>query len=381
MDLQTHPYALRDAARIVTPALLVYPELVEANIRATLQLTGGDANRWRPHIKTAKIGAIIRRLIGHGIKCLKCATTLELLIACEAGAEDVLLAFAVTGANARRVLELARHFPKTRISVLVESPEQAVSWNGTGIGVFIDVNPGMDRTGIGQARVDDICELAGKIGAAFRGLHYYDGHIAADKTIAHAGYDQLIEIVSALAQAGIQPGEVITSGTPAAPFALTHAGLRSGSFVHRISPGTVVYNDTTSLQQLAGLGYTAAAVVMATVISHPKPGMFTCDAGHKSISADAGMPTCAVAGRPDLRPLKPSEEHLPVDASSSGDVPAIGTKIYLIPRHVCPTVNNFDEALMVVGGEVRGLERVNARGHESPLVLNHDSSREPVVRG
>src|SRR5277367_5710795 len=135
MDLPTHPYALRDAAQIVTPALLVYPELVEANICATLRLTGGDANRWRPHIKTAKIGAIIRRLIGHGIKCLKCATTLELLIACEAGAEDVLLAFEVTGANARRVLELAQHFPKTRISVLVESPEQAASWNGTGIGI------------------------------------------------------------------------------------------------------------------------------------------------------------------------------------------------------------------------------------------------------
>jgi D-serine deaminase-like pyridoxal phosphate-dependent protein len=189
--------------------------------------------------------------------------------------------------------------------------------------------------------------------------------------VAHAGYDRLIDIVEALSKAGVMPGEVITSGTPAAPFALTHAGLSKGlskgQFVHRISPGTVVYNDMTSLEQLAGLGYTAAAVVLATVISHPKANMFTCDAGHKSVSADAGVPTCAVVGRPDLRPLKPSEEHLPVDASATGDVPAIGSQVYLIPRHVCPTVNNFDEALMVVGGEVQGIERVSARGHESPL--------------
>jgi D-serine deaminase-like pyridoxal phosphate-dependent protein len=368
MDLQ--PYELKDATRIATPALLVYPELVDANIQTTLRLAGGDANRWRPHIKTAKIGAVIRQLLGHGIKCLKCATTLELLTACEAGAEDVLLAFAVTGANARRTLELAERFPATRVSVLVESPEQAAFWIGTGVGVFIDVNPGMDRTGIGEGRVEDICGLAQQIGAGFRGVHYYDGHMASEEKVAHAGYDRLIEIVDALSKAGMMPGEVITSGTPAAPFALTHAGLRGGGFVHRISPGTVVYNDVTSLGQLAGLGYTAAALVLATVISHPRANMFTCDAGHKSVSVDSGVPNCAVLGRPDLRPLKPSEEHLPVDATATGDVPAIGSQVYLLPKHICPTVNNFDEALMVVGGEIRGLERVSARGHESPITFS-----------
>jgi D-serine deaminase-like pyridoxal phosphate-dependent protein len=368
VDTLTHPYIVRTAASIATPALLVYPELVDANIRATLRLMGGDANRWRPHIKTAKIGAIIRRMIGHGLRCFKCATTLELLTACEAGAEDVLLAFAVTGANARRTVELARKFPATRVSVLVESAEQAVYWAASDIGVFIDVNPGLDRTGISQARVSDICDLARQIGSAFRGLHYYDGHVAGED-VANAGYDRLIEIVKAMSEAGLHPGEVITSGTPAAPYALNHPGLRGGPFVHRISPGTVVYNDMTSLGQLRGLGYTAAALVLSTVISHPKANTFTCDAGHKSVSADAGIPTCSVAGQPEMRPLKPSEEHLPVEVGAGGDMPAIGSQVYLIPRHVCPTVNNFDEAVMVVAGEVQGLERVSARGHESPLVM------------
>ena len=123
----------------------------------------------------------------------------------------------------------------------------------------------------------------------------------------------------------------------------------------------------SSLEQLPGLGYVAAAVVLSTVISHPAPHLFTCDAGHKSVSADAGVPTCRVVGRSDFMPLKPSEEHLPVDAIETGQVPAIGSHLYLIPRHVCPTVNNFDEALIVVDGEIRGVERVTARGHESPL--------------
>ena len=368
----TSRYAFAAADRVLTPALVVYPELVDANIRATLRMMGGDPNRWRPHIKTAKIASVIRQMIGHGVRCFKCSTTLELLTACEVGADDVLLAFPVTGANARRTIDIAARFPAARVSILVESPEQASFWMGTGIGVFIDVNPGMNRTGISQERAADIRELARQLDTQFRGLHYYDGHISAaglanDGSTAQAGYDRLIGIVAALTAAGCPPGEVITSGTPAAPYALQHAGLSAGPFQHRVSPGTVVYNDMSSLEQLPGMGYVAAAVVLSTVISHPAPNVFTCDAGHKSVSADAGVPTCRVVGHDEFRPLKPSEEHLPVEVIDGGEVPAIGSQLYLVPRHVCPTVNNFDEALMVIGGAIRGVERVTARGHEGPL--------------
>lgn len=363
-----NPYLVHDAGRILTPALLVFPEIVEANIQATIRMMDGDADRWRPHIKTAKIASVVGRMIANGIRQFKCATTLELLTACEAGADDVLLAFAVTGANARRVLEIAQQFPKSRISVLIESPEQAAAWIGTPIGVFIDINPGMNRTGIGQDHVRDICGLAQTLGDSFRGAHYYDGHVSAtDPAAAQAGYNQLLEIVKALTNEGHAPREVITSGTPAAPAALSHPGLRAGPFRHRISPGTVVYNDMSSLKQLPARGYEAAVVVLATVISHPSPNLFTCDAGHKAVSADAGVPTCEVVGHPDFAPQKPSEEHLPIAVPAGTPLPPIGSQLYLIPRHVCPTVNNFDDALMVVNGKVERQERVTARGHEAGL--------------
>jgi D-serine deaminase-like pyridoxal phosphate-dependent protein len=64
--------------------------------------------------------------------------------------------------------------------------------------------------------------------------------------------------------------------------------------------------------------------------------------------------------------LKPSEEHLPIEVSG-GPVPPIGELLYLIPRHVCPTVNNFDDAVIVEHGRVVAVERVTARGHEIPL--------------
>ena len=373
MDPRLETYAVKDAGRIVTPALLIYPKIVDQNIRITLGMVGNDPQRWRPHIKTAKVGAVIRQMIGRDIRNFKCSTTLELLTACQAGAADVLVAFAMTGANARRVLEVAGQFPKTRVSVLVEASEKLAAWHDTGIGIFVDVNPGMNRTGVCNERADEIVKLAREAGPAFRGLHWYDGHISSGepaerKATAYQGYDRLMEIVNAVEAAVGEVGEVITSGTPVAPYGYLYAGFTNASFVHRISPGTLVYNDTTSLKQLAGFGYQPAAIVLTTVISHPLPERITCDAGHKSVSADAGVPTCAVIAHPELTPLKPSEEHLPLAVKVGATGPHLGEALYLIPRHVCPTVNNFDCALLVRNGEVESVESVAARGREAPLL-------------
>ncbi len=365
-------YKIEDVDSVLTPALLLYPDLVDANIEVTLKMVENDANRWRPHIKTAKIPAVLRQLLAHGVRNFKCSTTLELLRACEVGAVDVLLAYPVMGANARRTQQMAERFPGTRVSVLVESAEQAALWRETNVGIFIDVNSGMNRTGIDQDRVADIVRFAKALGGQFRGVHYYDGHMSGVEAAereprAHQGYDRLLQIVHALEAAQVPVGEVITSGTPAAPFAISYAGFRDAGFVHRVSPGTVVYNDMSSLEQLAEYGYRPAAIVLSTIVSRPTAHSITCDAGHKSVSADAGVPTCRVIGRPDWKPAKPSEEHLPIEISSDQNA-ALGEKLYLLPRHVCPTVNNFDEALFIVDRKVQRIEPVSARGHESSLV-------------
>ena len=43
--------------------------------------------------------------------------------------------------------------------------------------------------------------------------------------------------------------------------------------------------------------------------------------------------------------------------------------VYLAPRHICPTVNNFDHALLVSEGRTTGVERVTARGREVPMII------------
>jgi len=87
----------------MTPALAIYLDIVESNIERTVDLLGGDPERWRPHVKTAKLAAVMERLVAHGVGNFKCAATFELLTVCEAGARDVVVAYPCLGARARRV--------------------------------------------------------------------------------------------------------------------------------------------------------------------------------------------------------------------------------------------------------------------------------------
>ena len=212
-------YRVRGLERVLTPALAIYDAAVDHNIEATVRAFGGDPDRWRPHIKTAKAGYVVKKYVKRGIRAMKCATTLELATACEAGAEDALLAYPVVGANAERVREIAAKYRNARVSALIENAAQAEAWRGSKVGTFVDVNPGMNRTGIDQdgiaAVVNLVCGLPD-----FRGLHYYDGHmhianLDARRAAAHAGYSKLMLIVDALEAAGCAVSEVITSGTPA----------------------------------------------------------------------------------------------------------------------------------------------------------------------
>ena len=373
---------------VLTPALVVYPEMIASNIARTLHLPGEDANRWRVHIKTAKLDYTLLMLVDRGVRNFKCATTLELLEACRTGASDVLFAYPAVGANARRVREIAAVFPDVRVSVLAENEEQVRQWRGSSVGVFLDINPGMNRTGIEQSHRDEVLKLVravGNAGLEFRGLHYYDGQYGGiaepERTAAaHTGYDGLLSLVSDIERIGMKVPEVITAGTPTLPCSLAYEGFRKKGFVHRVSPGTVVYNDATSLAQLPReYGYLPAVLVLTRVVSRPRAGVVTCDAGHKAVSADAGVPTCVVMGHPELTPLSPSEEHLPMTVAGGSAGPQVGETLYLLPRHVCPTVNNFDCALLVRNGQIECVEKVSARGREAPL-LGTPETTAPSMR-
>jgi D-serine deaminase-like pyridoxal phosphate-dependent protein len=223
----------------------------------------------------------------------------------------------------------------------------------------------MHRTGIPTVEIDRIRGVARRAGGRFQGLHFYDGHVhessAEGRRIsAWRGYKTLVGLVEGVSSAA-RVNEVVTSGTPSFRYALDFEPFEGLAATHRVSPGTVVFHDLRTEQELDDLDLLPAAIVFTRVVSHPREGHFTCDAGSKSIAAEAGDPCAFVLGHPEAEALTPSEEHLPF--SLTGNRPPRGEELYLVPRHVCPTVNLAEQALLV-DGETISITRVEARAHD-----------------
>lgn len=361
-------------ARLLSPALVVHLDRVRENLARVIALLGGDVGRWRPHVKTTKLPPVWAELARAGLRHFKCATLrearvlAEVLEAEQASEADVLLAQPLVGPPLAELERIARAHPSLRFSVLCEDPSAAPGIPAV-LGIFADLDPGMHRTGIALEEEAAILALARAAGPRFRGLHCYEGQrhesdLELRRRLARLGYERLVELVASLSARGIAVGELVTSGTPAFQLALEFEPFAElEGTAHRVSPGTVVFHDLRSERENPGLDLVPAAVVLSRVLSRPRADIATCDAGSKSIAAEAGDPCAFVLGRPELLPLTPSEEHLPLRVLR-GTAPSRGTPLYLVPRHICPTVNLAEEVLLVDRGAVVGRAAVSARAHE-----------------
>ena len=103
-------------------------------------------------------------------------------------------------------------------------------------------------------------------------------------------------------------------------------------------------------------------------MSHPQDNIFTVDAGSKSMAAEAGHPMAFCVGHPNALPLIPSEEHLPIQVQHGEELPKRGSEMYLIPRHVCPTVNLSEHAILMDDNKHVEVIEIDGRGHEGPLL-------------
>ena len=357
-------YEVLNADTIASPALLVYPDRVIANIRQTIQRVGGP-DRLRPHVKTHKMRAVTDLLLAEGIQKFKCATPKEARMLAEAGAPDVLVAYPLVGPAINQLAELQSTFPAVRFACLIDAPASAQrvsdAFLSNPLDVFIDLNVGMNRTGTNPADALALYAFCRTLpGVRVAGLHGYDGHIHdTDLTLRTRHADATFALADGVRQAIANAHGVtlplVMGGTPTFALHARHPGVT-------LSPGTFVFWDAGYAQALPDLPFAIAAVLLMRVISVIDEQTLCLDLGHKSVAAENPLPRVVFLDQPDAVPIGQSEEHLVVRVAGAHQHPP-GTVWYGVPVHICPTVNLYDAVSVVVDNQCVDTWPVTARGH------------------
>ena len=342
---------------IPSPALLVYRERVEENLRAMLAIAG-DPARLRPHVKTHKMPALIARQLALGIEKFKCATLREAEMCAAAGAPDVLLAYQPVGPNVRALHQLALEFPTTGFSTIADDMHAARELANTEhpVELLVDLDIGQHRTGIApDSRAAELYRLiATTPGLRAGGLHAYDGHLdGSDPVECDAGFAPVSELRTRLVGAGFAVPRIVAGGSPT--FSI-HA--RRGDV--ECSPGTCIFWDAGYAKKCPDLPFVPAALVFTRVVSRPGADRLCLDLGHKSIASEMPHPRAVFPQLPDAVAIAHSEEHLVLETSRASEFP-IGTVLYAIPWHICPTVALHEQALVVENGRAEAAWPVAAR--------------------
>ena len=335
-----------------TPALIIYLDRVKANI-ARIKDMIDDISRLRPHVKTHKIREVSQLLLEAGITKFKCATIAEAEMLAGIQASDVLLAYQPVGPKVERLIQLIKNYPATRFSCLVDNIK-AADWiaqkameEGVTIPVYIDLNVGMNRTGIAPDQkafqLYVYCyQLPGIVAV---GLHAYDGHIkdtdlALRKQNTDAAFTPVERLKEALIKSGFEEPVLVVGGSPTFPIHVQRERVEC-------SPGTFVFWDASYQQMLPEQPFLPAALVVSRVISHPEDNIWCTDLGHKSIAPENPLANrVTFLNAPALQFLGQSEEHLVVQ-SDQPDALKLGDVLYGVPFHICPTIALYDRALVV----------------------------------
>ena len=358
-------FCVANEEEIASPALLVFRGRAEENIRKMIEIAGGP-ERLRPHVKTHKLPPLVRAQLAQGIKKFKCATIAEAEMTAEAGAPDVMLAFPAVGPAVNRLVELQRRFPAVTFSTIADAQESicllgvAARGAGRALPVLLDINCGMNRTGVvpGDEAARLYRLIAETDGLRPGGLHAYDGHIHEPEPVARAAHCEsafagTLELRSRLERTGLPVPQLVAGGTPTFPIHARHAD-------RELSPGTCVLWDFGYGDQFGDLPFHPAAVLVTRIVSKPGKNRLCLDLGHKAVAPESPPPRVRLLEMPEAIEVMHSEEHLVIETSRADEF-HIGQCLHGIPRHVCPTVALHSEAWVVENGSARERWPITAR--------------------
>ena len=364
-------------AALNTPVLVLDVDALDRNIARMAALVAGHGVALRPHAKTHKSVDIARRQIAAGAVGLCCAKIGEaevlaaggiggLLITSPVAAPAAIVRLAALAAAAPDLMAVADH------PAVVATTERALAAAEARLGIVIDVDPGIHRTGVASAEA--AVALAEAIAVSphltYRGVQFYCGaqqHIedyAQRRAAIEERTDYLRTVIAALTEAGFAPPLVTGSGTGS-----HRIDLALGVFTE-LQAGSYVFMDRQYLDcDLAEGGvddgappFEVALTVDARVVSANHAGLVTIDAGFKSLSTDGGAAGVLRGAPADTRFVFMGDEHAALIGDGIGERLRPGDAVMLTVPHCDPTVNLYDSYHVVRGDTLVELWPVGARG-------------------
>lgn len=362
-------YIIDNVNELDSPALAFYPDRIERNI-ATLKASIDSVDRLRPHVKTHKSAEVTLLMINAGITKFKCATIAEAEMLGACGAADVLLAYQAVGPKVKRYASLVKAFPLTRFSCLVDNEDslnelsEAVVASGLEINVFMDLNIGMNRTGIFPD--DKALALYEKMsaieGVKAVGLHGYDGHIhdaslSLRKEKWLVGWNAINSLKDSIVAKGLPRPVIVGGGTPTYSFYAEQVDVEC-------SPGTFVLWDSGYQRSFGEQKYDVAAVLVTRVISLLNETKICLDLGHKAVAAENELTKrVSFLNAPEAKIVSQSEEHLVLELVK-GHGFKVGDVLYGVPIHICPTVALYDRAATIANHKFTGEWSITSRNRK-----------------
>jgi D-serine deaminase-like pyridoxal phosphate-dependent protein len=379
-------------ADLATPAVIVYLDLLEANIAEMARLARGAGVRLRPHTKIHECPEIAAMQIAGGDCGIEVGAIERALCMADAGIGDILIAHPFYGDHKLALLRQLLGKPGIKITVMADMMEQAegISRMGEELGrtipILMKINTGGDRFGVpsGEPALSLARQLCRLSGISFQGIYAHEsGGKPTPESLEGVALQTATltaETARLLAQAGIPACHVSVGASPT--LRAMCSLLRGGRFpeITEIHPGHCAIGDIWHVRALANPREACAAAVLCSVMSTVDPRQVIIDAGYKTFGADSliqyrdqpgffreGRPSYgSIQGRPDLWMGKISAETAAVQYTDPDMIPGkrlrIGERLEIIPNNATLAISMQERIYGVRNGMVERVFAVAGRG-------------------
>ena len=361
-------------SQLDTPALLIDEAIMRSNIFAMQEKADKAGVKLRPHTKTHKMPELAKLQVAAGASGITVAKVGEAEVMADHGLQDIFIANEIVGiSKLERIRELSRRIA-IRLGVdnafQVDQLQEVFRDELHPIEVLIEIETGENRSGIisdGQL-VALTKHILGKTKVALKGVFSHEGNSYKAKTVEDCrricleSQTRTLRAGNMARELGAAIDTVSIGSTPS----LMHSEILAG--VTEIRPGTYIFMDVGQGTAISDYSR-CAATVLATVISMPTDERIVLDTGAKALTLQTrGEGICATTGyglvknSGNVRLSGMFDEHGLIYDSRLRKELEVGSKLEIIPNHICPVCNLYDSAYLVSDGKVLRKIPIAGRG-------------------